>query len=171
MRSGRFDDVTVKCVTRDDLRELYKRATHAVPATFEMAKKVSLPKMPGVEESLLGIVSARELVEKVLTDPTGHIRTALFHENVRDFQGYNPVNTQIRETIRDDLKRRCFAVLNNGVTVVTRNLQWDRDPCRTRAARVASQPRPYLDPLRLLGATLAGCGWLGDPVNPPVGSF
>ncbi|MEV6633275.1 hypothetical protein AB0M54_21260 [Actinoplanes sp. NPDC051470] len=39
MRSGRFDEVTVRCVTRDDLRESYKRATHAVPATFEMAKK------------------------------------------------------------------------------------------------------------------------------------
>jgi hypothetical protein len=84
MRSGRFDVVDVSCVTRDDLRELYKRATLAVPATFEMPKKLSLPRMPGVEESLLGLLSARELVTKVLTDPTGHIRKALFHENVRD---------------------------------------------------------------------------------------
>ncbi|WP_199514143.1 AIPR family protein [Nucisporomicrobium flavum] len=138
MRSGRFDDVTVQCVTRDDLRELYKRATHAVPATFEMAKKVSLPKMPGVEESLLGIVSAKELVEKVLTDPTGHIRAALFHENVRDFQGYNPVNSQIRETIRDDSKRRRFAVLNNGVTVVTRNLRVVGDEVHIRDFQVVN---------------------------------
>ncbi|MCM4085196.1 hypothetical protein [Paractinoplanes hotanensis] len=59
MKSGLFDVVDVRCVTRDDLRELYKRATQAVPATFEMPKKMSLPRMPGVEESLLGLLSAR----------------------------------------------------------------------------------------------------------------
>lgn len=85
--SGLFDAVDVRCVTRDELREMYQRATQAVAATIEMPKKkLPLLKMPGVEESLLGMISARELVDKVLTDPTGNIRKALFHENVRDFQ-------------------------------------------------------------------------------------
>jgi hypothetical protein len=138
MRSGRFDVVDVSCVTRDDLRELYKRATLAVPATFEMPKKLSLPRMPGVEESLLGLLSVRELVTKVLTDPTGHIRKALFHENVRDFQGYNGVNAQIRDTVRDRDGHRRFAVLNNGVTIVTRNLRVVGDEVHIRDFQVVN---------------------------------
>jgi hypothetical protein len=138
MKSGLFDVVDVRCVTRDDLRELYKRATQAVSATFEMPKKMSLPRMPGVEESLLGLLSARELVEKVLTDPTGHIRTALFHENVRDFQGYNGVNAQIRDTIRDEIGHRRFAVLNNGITIVTRNLRVVGDEVHIRDFQVVN---------------------------------
>jgi hypothetical protein len=48
MRSGRFDEVTVPCVTRDNLRELTSgTARHAAPAIFEMAKNASLPKIPG----------------------------------------------------------------------------------------------------------------------------
>jgi hypothetical protein len=138
MRSERFDAVDVQCVTRDELCELYKRATQAVPATFEMPKKLSLARMPGVEESLLGLLSARELVTKVLTDPTGHIRKALFHENVRDFQGYNGVNAQIRDTVRDEDGHRRFAVLNNGVTIVTRNLRVVGDEVHIRDFQVVN---------------------------------
>jgi hypothetical protein len=138
MRSARFDVVDVQCVTRDELCELYKRATQAVPATFEMPKKLSLARMPGVEESLLGLLSARELVTKVLTDPTGHIRKALFHENVRDFQGYNGVNAQIRDTVRDEHGHRRFAVLNNGVTIVTRNLRVVGDEVHIRDFQVVN---------------------------------
>ncbi|WP_306204683.1 AIPR family protein [Actinoplanes sp. RD1] len=138
MKSGLFDEAEVLCVTRDDLRDLYKRATQAVPATFEMPKKISLSRMPGVEESLLGLLSAQELVQKVLTDPTGHIRKALFHENVRDFQGYNGVNAQIRDTIRDAHGRRRFAVLNNGITIVTRNLRVVGDEVHIRDFQVVN---------------------------------
>ncbi|WP_213456745.1 AIPR family protein [Rhizomonospora bruguierae] len=138
MRPGRFDAVEVRCVTRDELRDLYKRATQAVPATFEMPKKLSLPRMPGVEESLLGLLSARELVTRILTDPTGHIRKALFHENVRDFQGYNGVNAQIRDTVRDEHGHRRFAVLNNGVTIVTRNLRVVGDEVHIRDFQVVN---------------------------------
>ncbi|MBB2948133.1 hypothetical protein FB565_007904 [Actinoplanes lutulentus] len=138
MRSGRFDSVDVRCVTRDELCDLYKRATQAVDATFEMPKKLSLPRMPGVEQSLFGLLPAGELVTKVLTDPTGHIRKALFHENVRDFQGYNGVNAQIRDTIRNESGHRRFAVLNNGVTIVTRSLSVVGDEVHIRDFQVVN---------------------------------
>ncbi|MFI5925619.1 AIPR family protein [Micromonospora sp. NPDC051543] len=138
MRSGRFDVVDVRCVTRDELRELYKRATQAVPATFEMLKKLSPPTMPGVVQSLFGLLPARELVSQVLTDPAGNIRKALFHENVRDFQGYNGVNGQIRDAIRDPLQHRRFAVLNNGVTIVTRGLNVVGDEVHIRDFQVVN---------------------------------
>jgi hypothetical protein len=122
MELGRFDAVLFQCVTSVDLRALYRRATTKATARFPMPKKVPLPKVPGVEQSLLGVVAADDLVERVLTDETNRLRKTLFYENVRDFQGYNEVNKQIRDTLLDPVRRERFAVLNNGITIVSRGL-------------------------------------------------
>jgi hypothetical protein len=117
-----FDRVDVRSIGVQELRELYKRATQTVAASFAMPKRIALPKTPGVDQAFLGVLPARELVERVLTDSTGGIRKTLFYENVRDFQGDNPVNLEIRESLRDDQRRDRFVVLNNGVTVVARQV-------------------------------------------------
>lgn len=136
--TGRFETVDVRCVTRRDLRALYQRATTAVDAAFDMAKKVALARIPGVEQALLGTVSTRELVEKVLSDPNGNVRRSLFRENVRDFQGYNDVNRQIRDTLRDSGRHQRFAVLNNGITIVTRALTVVGDEVHVRDFQIVN---------------------------------
>lgn len=117
-----FGQVELRCVTRHELRDLYQRASSAVSATIAMPKRIILSKIPGVEQSFQGLVSVKELIREVLTDSTGGIRKTLFIENVRDFQGYNEVNKKIRETLVDPVGRQRFAVLNNGITIVTREL-------------------------------------------------
>ncbi|HWO68886.1 MAG TPA: AIPR family protein [Umezawaea sp.] len=119
---GLFEVVEFHCATRSELRKLYRRATTKVAATFPMPKKVSFPKAPGVDQSLLGLLAAKDLVQHVLGDESGRLRKALFNDNVRDFQGYNDVNSEIRETLRDPVRRERFAALNNGITIVTRGL-------------------------------------------------
>ncbi|MEO6087193.1 MAG: AIPR family protein [Umezawaea sp.] len=119
---GLFEVVEFHCVPRGELRKLYRRATTKVAATFPMPKKVFFPKVPGVEQSLLGLLAAKDLVEHVLGDGSGRLRKTLFNDNVRDFQGYNDVNSEIRETLRDPVRRERFAALNNGITIVTRGL-------------------------------------------------
>lgn len=120
---GRFETVEFRCVTRAELRALYRRATTKVTATFPMPKKVFFPKVPGVEQSLLGLLSAKDLVANILGDEGGRLRKTLFHDNVRDFQGYNDVNCEIRDTLHDPVRRERFAALNNGITIVTRGLK------------------------------------------------
>lgn len=119
---GRFDMVEFQCVTQRELRALYRRATTKATATFPMPKKVFLAKIPDVEQSLLGLLSAKDLVQNIIGDEAGRLRKTLFHDNVRDFQGYNDVNREIRDTLCDPVRRERFAVLNNGVTIVTRGL-------------------------------------------------
>lgn len=119
---GRFDAVEFQCVTQRELRVLYRRATTKAAATFPMPKRVVLAMIPGVKQSLLGLLSATDLVRNILGDDAGRLRKTLFHDNVRDFQGYNDVNREIRDTLRDPVRRERFAVLNNGVTIVTRGL-------------------------------------------------
>lgn len=126
-----FGEVDFRCVTRGELRGLYRQATEALSARFDMVKKISLPRIAGVEQALLGLLSARDLVNQVLTDPdSGGIRESLFHENVRGFQGYNDVNKKISGTLRDGSRKEHFAVLNNGITIVTRELTVAGDEVR-----------------------------------------
>ena len=119
-----FDAVEFRCVTVDELRELRWQATEAASATITMPKKIAMPAAPGVEQAQSGFLPARELVDKLLTVPSsGLIRKSLFVENVRDFQGYNKVNSEIRDTLRDPERGRRFAVLHNGITIIARHMK------------------------------------------------
>ncbi len=119
----RFETVEFECVTQRELRTLYRRATTKAAAGFPMPKKVSMPKIPDVEQALQGLLPAADLVRNVLSDDAGRLRKTLFNENVRDFQGYAGVNAEIRKTLRDQEERKRFAVFNNGITIVTRGLR------------------------------------------------
>jgi AIPR protein len=133
-----FDQVDVRAVGAREIRELYKRATDVVSASFTMAKRITLPKIPGVDQAFLGVLPASELVARLLTDPSGGIRKTLFYENVRDFQDYNAVNLEIQSTLRDVDRRDRFAVLNNGITIVTRELNTAGDEFRIRDFQIVN---------------------------------
>jgi hypothetical protein len=135
---GRFGTVEFQCVTEKDLRTLYWRATTKATAEFAMPKKVFMPKIPEVEQTLHGLISATDLVEQVLMDDSGRLRKTLFYENVRDFQGYSGVNAEIRATLRDPATRERFAVFNNGITIVTRELKPVGDDVRLKDFQIVN---------------------------------
>lgn len=119
--SNYFETVQWQLLGARELRDLYQRASTAVSAEFSMPKKIALPRIPGVQQAFLGVLPASELV-RIITDANNGIRKSLFYENVRDFQDYNPVNQEIRETLRNEGRQDRFAVLNNGVTIVAREV-------------------------------------------------
>ena len=119
---NRFDLVEFQCLTERDLRGLYQHAVAGVSETVHIPKNVFLPKLPGVRQALMGLLSAKELVDTVLDDHSGRLRRALFNDNVRDFLGYNEVKSQMRATLRAPDRRETFAVLNNGITIVARDM-------------------------------------------------
>jgi hypothetical protein len=123
---GLFSLVELTPMGADELHRSYLRSKNSVTKEITFPNKVLLPEMAGVEEAYLGVVPATEFI-KLITDDTGNIRKSLFTENVRDFQEYNSVNADIRETLRDPAVKGRFVVLNNGVTVVTRELDTTRD--------------------------------------------
>ena len=57
-----------------------------------------------------------------MCDEDDSLNRRLFFDNVRDFQGHNPVNSEIEATINDATRSDRFALLNNGVTVVARDV-------------------------------------------------
>jgi hypothetical protein len=101
----------------DDLHDAWIRKNHANEVEIQLEKQVNLPKMPGVDQAILGVVSVSELL-KLVHASDGTLDERVFYDNVRGFKGEdNPVNRQIIKTLSSQ-ERNLLPVLNNGVTVV-----------------------------------------------------
>lgn len=119
---GLFSGTTFAPLGADEIQTAYQRSKNNVTVEFTFANRVLLPEIDGVAEAYLGVLPVNEYLS-MITDPAGNIRKPLFYDNVRDFQGDNPVNREIKSTLADPAGQQRFAVLNNGVTVVTRGLR------------------------------------------------
>lgn len=120
--TGLFSAVDFDPLGADEIQSSYRRSKNSVTVEFSFANKVLLPDIEGVSEAYLGVLPVKEYLS-LITDHAGNIRKPLFYDNVRDFQGDNPVNAEIRGTLTDASGQQRFAVLNNGVTLVTRGLR------------------------------------------------
>lgn len=115
-----FREVEFMPVDASKLHKFYRQTRNAISKEFSFANKAVLPDIPGVKESYLGILPAREFL-KLLIDESGEMLRVLFYDNVRDWLDLNPVNAEIQGTIEKEKAR--FVLMNNGVTIIARNLQ------------------------------------------------
>ncbi|MFO0682872.1 MAG: AIPR family protein [Sandaracinus sp.] len=123
-----FHQVDFEPVDRERLIKLWNRSRTPVSATFEVKGPVSLPKIDKVTEAYLALVRAQDLVEKVLADEEGRIRSSVFEQNVRAFLGEeNEVNARIREALENRGLHDRFAINNNGVTIVASEVKVQSD--------------------------------------------
>ncbi|QDZ10157.1 AIPR family protein [Devosia ginsengisoli] len=116
-----FESVNFYPVDARTIQNLYKRAKNKLSKSVLFSEKLTLPALEGIDESYLGYLSADEYI-KLITDDAGTIVRGLFYDNVRDFQGENPVNHEIDETLQSD-GRNLFVLLNNGITIVADSLK------------------------------------------------
>lgn len=117
-----FRHIELQVLGAEELRYLYRRANMTTEVNFNLTKYLELRPMPSVDKAVLGTIRAKELVANVLMDDKGSRRPWLFDENLRDYLGKNPVNARIQESLDDTVRSHQFAVLNNGVTIVTRKM-------------------------------------------------
>lgn len=108
-------------VDLEKLRKSYREVTQSVSKTVNIFKIVALPEIAGVESAYIGVIDLKELY-KMITDDDGLLLSGLFYDNVRDFQGYNQVNNEIKNTLQDANKSVHFPILNNGITIVTKKV-------------------------------------------------
>ncbi|WP_433419783.1 AIPR family protein [Microtetraspora malaysiensis] len=114
---GFLGRVFVNVYGADELHEAWSKKNHANEVEIQLEKQVNLPKMPGVDQAILGVVSVSELL-KLVQGTDGALDERVFYDNVRGFKGEdNPVNRQILSTLSTH-ERDLLPVLNNGVTVV-----------------------------------------------------
>ena len=118
-----FYKVSVNAVGRSEILKFYVDLFEKNEAKLKLIDFLGMPAMPGIPESYIGIVNAKDFVDKLLCDTEGNIKQGVFEENVRSFLGEeNDVNSSIQATLKDEAKKQLFSVLNNGITIVTPEL-------------------------------------------------
>ena len=108
------------------LKKTYQDLERAVVKEVEFSRAAVFPKIDGVDEAYIGLLPGNELIKLVSTDD-GKLNRELFYDNVRDFQGNNPVNQEIDQTLTAQQRRSNFPLLNNGVTIVARSIHRTAD--------------------------------------------
>jgi cold shock CspA family protein len=116
-----FSSVSFVPIDVEALKRLYRELKQKIVREFVFEKHTIVPQISGVQEAYIGIVPCPEYL-KLVCDDDGALNRRLFFDNVRDFQGHNPVNSEIEATVNDATRSDRFALLNNGVTVVARDV-------------------------------------------------
>lgn len=74
----------------------------------------------GVKKDYIALVNLGNYYD-FITDEAGALRKYIFESNVRDYQGHNNVNNEIRETLASETLED-FWWLNNGVTIIAEDV-------------------------------------------------
>lgn len=114
-----FSDIKFFPLDADKIKSIYRELKHKIAKEINFDKHTILPKIKDVQEAYIGILSCKDYVN-FICDSEGALQKNLFYDNIRDFQGYNPVNRDIEQTLRNDIQRSRFGLLNNGVTIVAK---------------------------------------------------
>lgn len=117
-----FSQIKFTPIDADRISTIYRELNNSISREIIIAKNLAFPaEIPGIKEAYLGLVRISEYM-KLVTDQDGVLQAGLFYENVRGFLGENPVNNEIRETLRRKESIQ-FPILNNGITIVTKALR------------------------------------------------
>ncbi|WP_312502953.1 AIPR family protein [Lacrimispora sp.] len=125
VKTNIFGKVDFIPVDADLIQKYYKLTKNSINRTFELSTKVQLPDIHNVVEAYLGILPVKEYL-KLIIDDDGNIIKHVFYDNVRDYLGNNPVNGEISETLLGENPDK-FVILNNGVTIVCKELSYVRN--------------------------------------------
>lgn len=102
------------------MQKRYQDSRHSRSASFVFQKRVTVPDVPNVKEAYAGFLPWTEF-KKLIVDDNENLIKRLFFDNVRDWQGYNDVNSGIKQTLDSEARNR-FVLMNNGVTVIARTV-------------------------------------------------
>jgi AIPR protein len=119
-----FSKVSVQFLDADALLRLWLECSQTIKASVDVVGSIPLAKTEKVPEAYLALVGAKAFVEKLLLNEEGDLRVWVFNENVRAFLGEDSqVNADIQKTIKSIDARARFALLNNGVTIVSPDIR------------------------------------------------
>lgn len=120
--SQNFSEINVYPYDSEKIITAYKELKKKISRSFVMEKKVTFPAIVGVKQAFLGLVKCKDFVT-ILSDSDDNMLTNIFEDNVRDFQGYNTVNSEIQNTLRNPSDQARFGLLNNGITIVAKKIK------------------------------------------------
>lgn len=119
---GYFSEVIFKTYDRDLLKSSYRELRNSISRSIVFEKHSILPSIKDVDEAFIGMLPATEYIKLICNDQDEMLRN-IYYDNVRDFQGFNAVNNEIKETLTSNDDQDKFALLNNGVTIVAKKIK------------------------------------------------
>jgi hypothetical protein len=117
-----FSTVYFNFLDSNKLQERYQEINLRIEREVQINEYAALPHITGIRQAYLGVLPCKELV-KLLSTADGKLHKVLFNENVRDFLSSNPVNDEIDATIKSAENQSRLAALNNGITIVARDIR------------------------------------------------
>ena len=117
-----FRSVEFVPIDAEGIQRLYRESRNSVSREFDFAQKTVVPSIAGVTEAYVGLLPAKEFL-RLIEDENGDILRGIFYDNVRDWQDFNAVNSEMRDTLVSQTDRARFALMNNGVTVIAKTLR------------------------------------------------
>ena len=121
-KTSYFEDITFSLYDSDRIISAYRSIKNSIKKTVEMTDCAVIPKVNNINEAYIGTVKCTDFIN-LITNEDGAIISNLFEDNVRYFQGHNTVNNEIKSTIIDSEKQQEFSILNNGVTIVAKEMR------------------------------------------------
>jgi hypothetical protein len=109
-------------VDSERLRVMYAELSQPISVTIEFPNYSTMPEIARVRQAFVGVIACSEYL-KLVQDEHGRMRRTVFSDNVRDFQGDNEVNSEIHKTVSNPDEQQWLPLLNNGATVVVRQLK------------------------------------------------
>ncbi len=116
-----FNEVNFIPFDSEKVRSLYLQLKRKSIKGINFEKHTILPAIEHVQEAYIGILPCKEYL-KLISDDQGNMQKSLFYDNVRDFQGFNAVNSDIQKTLIDEGINNRFGLLNNGITIVAKSI-------------------------------------------------
>lgn len=108
-----------KFVDKKGIVKFYKDTKAKPEVTINIEQKVSLPKVEHISDAYLCILPFAELKKLFISEDS--IMQEVFYDNVRAFQGQNPVNRAISESLREG-NTDLFTAMNNGITITAKKI-------------------------------------------------
>lgn len=120
-----FDKIGFNYIDSVKIHNSYKKIGRKISRTFDFNNKTLLPPIDKVEEAYIGVVPAKTIID--IIEEESELISSVFYDNVRDYQGLNKINIEIKKTIEDENLKPAFSILNNGITIIAEKLVPSRD--------------------------------------------
>lgn len=120
-----FNKVDFYYFDYNNLQSDYKKIGQKISRTFAFSQKTLIPDIENVKEAFIGVVPATTIINLIEED--SELISSIFYDNVRDFQGFNKINQEIKNTISNEKLKYAFSILNNGITIIAEKLVPSRD--------------------------------------------
>ncbi|ATQ83545.1 hypothetical protein MOTT16_06705 [Moraxella osloensis] len=119
------NEIKIDFYDANKLKETYREISRKIVKEIPFNNHVSLPNMPdeyNVRQSYIGSISVVDYLN-LIEDQNKNLSKDLFYDNIRDFQGDNKVNKEIRDTIVSAKNQLLLSLMNNGITIIAKKVE------------------------------------------------